>query len=195
MTFLIDIIWFSMILIAIVFSIVNNTEAETVAAISSGAKTAINLSLIMMGNMAFWLGITKISDKAGISRMINKLLIPINKKLFPEYKSSDEVMEKISMNMTANLLGLSNAATPLGLEAMRLMDRDRTEPSAAVILFVVINTTSLQIIPTQIAALRSAYGSESAFGIMPYVWICSFISLVMCIIFCKLIERVKRCRK
>ncbi len=188
MTFLIDIIWFSMILIAIVFSIVNNTEAETVAAISSGAKTAINLSLIMMGNMAFWLGITKISDKAGISRMINKLLIPINKKLFPEYKSSDEVMEKISMNMTANLLGLSNAATPLGLEAMRLMDRDRTEPSAAVILFVVINTTSLQIIPTQIAALRSAYGSESAFGIMPYVWICSFISLIMCIIFCKLID-------
>ena len=193
---MIHVIWCVMILIAVVFSILNGTVSETLNAISEGAKSAVNLCVLMAGTMAFWMGITRISEYCGITRAILKLLLPLLKRLFPHYAEKPKAMEKISTNITANMLGLGNAATPLGIRAIQEMDPNTSSyPNASVILFVVINTASLQIIPTNVAALRNAYGSSEPFAVMPYIWITSICSLIASILVCKLCERMRKWEK
>lgn len=192
---MIDIIWCIMILIAIFFSLLNGTVGETLNAVGEGAKSAVNLSILMAGTMAFWVGLTRIAENSGITAKVSFLLTPILKRLFPHYASNTKAMEKISLNITANIFGLGNAATPLGLEAMQTMNEKQEYPNRDIILFVVINTASLQLIPTNIAALRSAYGSNAPFSVMPYVWISSLGALTVSILMCKLFERVSKWRK
>lgn len=190
---MIDIIWSGMIIIAIVFSLANGTVNETLNAVISGAESAVSLTINLVGTMAFWMGIIKIAEKSGITNFINSILKPIIIKLFPDYKdkSKSKIVEKISMTITANLLGLGNAATPLAISAINSMEDDGDKPSKNIILFVILNTASLQIIPTNIASIRSAFGSTAPFSIMPYVWICSLTSLVVTVLLCKIIEKVK----
>ena len=186
---MINVIWCFMIVVSIVFAFANGTVGETLGAVAEGAKSAVSLTILMAGTMAFWLGLTKIAEETGVTGWISRRLRPLLKWLFPEYKKDDAVLGKVSMNMTANILGLGNAATPLGLSAMDSMKGNGgTSPTASMILFVIINTASIQIIPTSIAALRSAYGSAAPFSVMPHVWISSFGSLIVCIMLCKLLE-------
>lgn len=189
---MINVIWCIMILIAVIFSVLNGTVGETVNAAAEGAKSAVNLSILMAGTMAFWVGLTRIAENSGITRKLAGLLSPVLKKLFPRYAADQNVMDKISMNVTANILGLGNAATPLGLEAMRAMEDGKKSPNSDIILFVVMNTASLQLVPTNIAALRSACGSVSPFSVMPYVWISSFGALAVSILLCRIFERMYR---
>lgn len=192
---MLDFIWLSIILISLVFAVANGTVSEVSTALFEGSKTAVNLSISLLGSMAFWLGITEIMVDSGLSKKITKLLIPIIDKLFPRFKNNSKIKEKISLNITANLLGLGNAATPIGLQALNSinsLDKSRDAPSKEAILFVVINTASLQILPTQMASLRASFGSEKAFSILIPVWLVSACSMAVVITLCKILGRRNR---
>lgn len=188
---MIDTIWCFMIITSLVFSLATGTVSDVSAAVFTGAKTAVTLTLTFVGTMAFWLGITEIAEQSGLTKKLQKLLFPLINFLFPEYRNCPEVKEKISLNFTANLLGLGNAATPLGLAAMDAMEQANGKKvlTKGMILFVVINTASLQLLPTQMAALRSAYGSAAPFSILPQVWVTSLSVMIVCVMLCKMMEK------
>ena len=186
-------IWFFLIIASIVYSAVTGNLASLSTAVMDGSKEAVELTVFLMGSMCAWLGFLRIAEKSGLTDLLSDALSPIIDKLFPEYKHDSEIKGKICMNISANLLGLGNAATPLGLSAISAMGKKNKsdKPTKGMILFVVINTASLQILPINIAAIRSSCGSEAPFSILPQVWITSFMSLIICITFCKIQERRK----
>ncbi len=189
---MIDIIWIIMILTSLVFSFVNGKTSELSSSLFEGAKTAVDLSISLLGGMCFWLGITELMKASGLSKKINRLLLPIINRLFPSFKNDSGINEKISLNITANLLGLGNAATAIGLDAVKEIlkkEKDMNTPSKEMILFVAINTASLQILPTQMAMLRSSFSSESPFSILIPVWIVSCTAIFTVVLSCKLLEK------
>ena len=184
-------IWFFMIMASILYALCSGNISALSDAFMDGAQSAVELSIFLLGGMCAWLGILKIAEKGGFTRVLARALSrPIN-FLFPEYKDDEEIKGKICMNISANLLGLGNAATPLGISAMKLMDQKNTDskPTKGMILFVVINTASLQIIPVNMASMRASAGSSVPFSIVPHVWITSLAALIACIIYCKINER------
>ena len=118
-------IWFGMILASILCALVTGRLGELSNALMDGAQTAVELSLFLLGSMCAWLGFLKIAEESGLSRLLAKVLSPVIGRLFPEYREEEEIQGKISMNLSANLLGLGNAATPLGLAAMKAMAQSR----------------------------------------------------------------------
>ncbi len=185
-------IWFGMIVLSVVCALATGRLGELSTALMDGAQTAVELSLFLLGSMCAWLGFLKIAEESGLSRMLAKALAPVIGRLFPEYKEDEEIQGKISMNLSANLLGLGNAATPLGLAAMKSMAEKNPStqvPTRGMILFVVMNTASLQLIPVNMAAMRANCGSGTPFSILPQVWITSAASLMVCICACKMLER------
>lgn len=146
--------------------------------ILEGAKNAVQTAITLLGAMCFWNGITEILSRTGLDKIINKILTPVIKRIFPRYSRTD-ALSAISANITANLLGMGNAATPLGTEAMRRMQKINGSDSAdsEMIRFVVINSASLTLIPSTVAVLRAQAGSKDPFSILVPVWITGIISL------------------
>ena len=180
-------IWCGMIIISIIVSIFNGTVSETINAAFEGAKSAIFTVLSFAGVMCFWTGIMKIAEKSGLSQKIEKLLRPIINFLFPN--SGDEAKKYIAMNMSANLLGMGNAATPMGIKAMSCLDRENSNPLYAsdnMCMLVVLNTTSIQLIPTTIIALRVAANSADPFSIILPIWISSLTAVFVAVFLAKL---------
>lgn len=184
-------IWFGMIALSVVCALMTGRLGELSSAVMDGAQTAVELSIFLLGSMCAWLGFLKVAEESGLSRLLAQALSPIIGRLFPEYREDEEIQGKISMNLSANLLGLGNAATPLGLAAMKSMAEKNTtdSPTKGMILFVVMNTASLQLIPVNMAAMRANCGSAAPFSILPQVWITSAASLAVCMVACKLLER------
>ena len=136
--------------------------------------------------------VKKIAEESGLSRLLARALAPVIGRLFPEYREDTAILGKIALNLSANLLGLGNAATPLGLAAIQAMaerNPSRESPTRGMVLFVVMNTASLQLIPLNMAAMRQSAGSAQPFAILPAVWITSAASLAVCLAACKLLER------
>ena len=180
-------IWCAMIIISIIVSIFNGTVSETIDAAFEGAKSAVFTVLSFAGVMCFWTGIMKIAEKSGLSQKIEKLLRPIINFLFPN--SGDEAKNYIAMNMSANLLGMGNAATPMGIKAMLCLDRENANPLYAsdnMCMLVVLNTTSIQLIPTTIIALRVAASSADPFSIILPIWISSLTAVLSAVSLAKL---------
>lgn len=184
-------IWFFLIAASILFAAANGTLPELSDALMDGAGEAVELSIFLLGGMCAWLGFLKIAEKSGLTQQLARLLSPLIDRLFPEYKDDMEVKGKICMNISANLLGIGNAATPLGLSAMKAMEEKnkRDHPTKGMILFVLINTASIQLLPMNMASIRDSLGSENPFGILPQVWITSLLALITCVICAKLAER------
>ena len=180
-------IWCAMIIISIIVSVFNGTVSETIDAAFEGARSAVFTVLSFAGVMCFWTGIMKIAEKSGLSQKIEKLLRPIINFLFPN--SGDEAKNYIAMNMSANLLGMGNAATPMGIKAMSCLDRENTNPLYAsdnMCMLVVLNTTSIQLIPTTIIALRAAASSADPFSIILPIWISSLTAVLSAVSLAKL---------
>ena len=180
-------IWCAMIIISIIVSVFNGTVSETIDAAFEGAKSAVFTVLSFAGVMCFWTGIMKIAEKSGLSQKIEKLLRPIINFLFPN--SGDEAKNYIAMNMSANLLGMGNAATPMGIKAMSCLDRENANPLYAsdnMCMLVVLNTTSIQLIPTTIIALRVAASSADPFSIILPIWISSLTAVLSAVSLAKL---------
>lgn len=178
-------IWSGLIIASIICSVfLGNTEELSTALLNSGASS-IELIMKMAGIMCLWSGIMKIAEKSGFTSLIAKLFSPLLRPLFPRLDKNSPAFRSITMNISANLLGLGNAATPFGLKAMEqlhtLNNRSDTA-SNEMVIFVVMNTASLQLLPTTIATLRQAYGSTAPFDIIVPVWISSACALAVALI-------------
>lgn len=168
---------------------VQGRMGELSAAVIQGGQDAVSLLLRLASMLCLWGGVMEIAEKSGITRMMAKLLSPLLKLIFPSLRKEKYAMEAISMNVTANILGLGNAATPLGLEAMRRLQEINGEKSAAsdeMIVFVVMNTAAMHIIPTTVATLRGQYGSTDPMEIMPASILTSVCALTIAVVVAKL---------
>ncbi len=187
---LLNYIWAGLILISVFCAVVTGRVPELSASIMSGAAGAVELVISLLGMMCLWTGLMKIADAGGVTQILSNLLHPLTKHLFPDCKKDSPAMKAICMNMTANLLGLGNAATPLGIAAMKELKKKNPTQTAdnSMAMFVVINTASLQIIPTFMGTLRAKYGSPAPFDILPAVWATSVAALAAGVIVAKVLE-------
>lgn len=179
-------------LISIICGFVTGRTKELADSIFSGAQESVELIISLFGMMCFWTGFMKIAELGGVTSALSKIFSPVLKKLFPEYKSDSKVISAICMNITANLLGLGNAATPMGIMAMKEMQKKNLKKETAnnsMAMFVVINTASIQLIPTFMAILRQKHGASEPFDVLPAIWIVSIISLIIGITAAKVLEK------
>lgn len=175
-----NVIWTVLISLSFIISVFTGKIEETASAAMEGAAEAVEISISILGVMCFWMGIMRIAEKANLLNKFSNWLKPLVSKLFKGIKR-EETRTAVVMNITANLLGLGNAATPLGLKAMELMDKENGRKGIAtndMCLFVVLNTASIQLIPTTLFALRASYGSQKPYIILPCVWIVSIAAAV-----------------
>lgn len=156
------------------------------------AGGAVTFCLGLVAMYAIWLGLLKIAEAAGINKFISRLLRPAIRFLFG--KVSDETAGYLSMNMSANILGLGNAATPMGINAVRSMDEGKGTATQAMVMLLVINATSLQLIPTTILGLRASAGSASAADIVLPTIISSLTSFIVGVFLVKLVYAIKKKR-
>lgn len=157
-------IWCFFILLSIGFGIISGNIEAVNNSVFSSIENTMNLSLKMIGGMCFWNGIMEIAMNTTLQDKIRNLINPINRCIFPKLNPRSSSYENISMNMATNMLGLGNAATPLGLKAIEELEKENKSSkylSDEEIMFIAINTGSLQIIPTSIITIRSSLGSEA----------------------------------
>lgn len=163
-------------------------------AVIDGATESVTLLTRLLSMLCLWGGLMEIAEKSGITELLSKAMEPLMKLIFPRFKKEKHILEAISMNITANVLGLGNAATPLGLEAMRRMQSFNSNKSVAsdeMVVFVVMNTAAMHIIPTTVATLRGQYGSENPMAIMPASFLTSLCALCAAIFVAKIGNRMK----
>jgi spore maturation protein A len=159
---MLNILWFMLMLIAVVVGVIENRVAEVVTAVTTSAKLAFEIALGLTGIMAFWLGLMKIAEHGGLIQAIANLLKPLLRRLFPDVPSDHPAMGAMVMNISANALGLTNAATPFGLRAMEELERLNPFPGVAtnaMCTFLAINTSSVQLIPTTAIVYLAAAGA------------------------------------
>ena len=185
-------IWGFMIVVSYGFSFFSGTTEAVTKSIFDGCESAVTLVISLLGMMCLWTGLLQIAQTSGLTNTVQKLISPLVSILFPNIRKNSETAQAISMSITANLLGLSNAATPLGLAAMEQLEKQnliKDTASDEMCMFVLINTASITLIPTTLLTLRTSYGSASPFEILIPVWIVSILSLTSGVICAKLCAR------
>ncbi|MBU8879173.1 spore maturation protein [Bacillus sp. FJAT-29790] len=178
---MVNVIWVLMTVIGIIFAMVNGTMAEVNEAIFKGAAEAVTLCIGLISILVFWLGMMKIAEDAGLLKKLSLLFKPIVKRLFPEVPNDHPAMGYILSNMMANMFGLGNAATPLGIKAMeelKNLNGGKKEASRSMITFLAVNTSSITLIPTTVIAIRMNYNSASPTDIVGPTLIASICSAV-----------------
>ena len=178
-------IFFALIAISIIVGIYNNTLNEVVNAMLSASNTAVKISFSLIGIMAFWLGIMRIAEKSGLVQILSKLLNPIAKILFKDVKKDSPVVGDITMSVTANALGLTNAATPIGLKVMKELQEDNKNKDTAtdsMCMFLGMNTAGFQIIPATVIAVLVGVGAKNPSEIILPTLIVTTISFLVAII-------------
>jgi spore maturation protein A len=172
-----SVIWTVMVGVSILCGLLTGRGEAVATASLEGAAAGVELCLSMAGVLCLWMGIMEVMRRTGLAAGLARLLRPVLRRLYPEFAGDRAVMDTVSANVSANLLGLGNAATPLGLEAARLMSaKSPGVASDALCMLVVCNTASIQLIPTTVASLRAAAGCATPFDILPAVWITSLCS-------------------
>lgn len=186
-------IWAGMIFLSFVCAAAGGNMQSLSDAVMSGASNAVELCVSLLGVLCLWGGIMNIAQESGFTMIVSRAMSPFFRIIFKNVKKNSPEAQAISMNVTANLLGLGNAATPLGLEAMRrLQSANKNKLSATddMATFVVMNSAAMRIIPTTVAALRVRFQSASPMEIMPATWICSALSLAVGITVSKMLGRL-----
>lgn len=171
-------IWTVFLLISILCAALTGTGSSLAAATLQGAQAGITLAISMAGAVCLWTGVSRLMEAIGITDMLSRLLRPVLRRLFPKSASDAALARDLSANVCANFLGLGNAATPMGISAVKRL-KDPANPCLAtdeMCRLVVLNTASIQLIPTNVAAVRSALGCASPFDILPMVWVTSLCS-------------------
>lgn len=187
-------IWAFLIVSSLIVSVFTNSLDATVKAAFDGANEAISAVLGFGGAMAMWCGMMKIAEISGLTNIFEKIISPITSILFPKLKKGSKALKAISMNMVANILGLANAATPLGLKAMEELKKlsKTEEASNEMCTFVVLNTASIQLIPSTLIAIRASLGSNNPSEIIVPIWITSLLTAVFAMILSKFFEKRSR---
>lgn len=170
-------VWTGMVAISILAAALTGNMSALSAAVPKGAQAGITLALSMAGSICLWTGVGKLMEKAGITGMLSRLLRPLLGRIFPSIKTDSVLENFLSANVCANLLGLGNAATPMGIQAAQRMAKGCNGiASNELCKLIVLNTASIQLIPANVAAVRSGLGCSTPFDILPAVWITSLCS-------------------
>lgn len=168
----------ALLLLSLVFGSVTGQLAAVSSAAMEGAQAAVELCLSMAGAICLWSGVMTLMDRCGLSQKLARLLRPVLRRLLPRASRDSETLAAVSANVSANLLGLGNAATPLGIRAAtRMAEGCGGVASDELCRLVVLNTASIQLLPTTVAAVRSAHGCAAPFDILPSVWLSSVLSV------------------
>lgn len=171
-------VWTGMVTLSLVFGLLSGNLDAVANAALEGARSAIELSLAMAGVLCLWSGVMEIMNACGLSAGLARLFRPVLRRLLPHACKDPETLAAVSANVSANLLGLGNAATPLGIRAARRMAKGcGGVASDELCRLVVLNTASIQLIPATIASVRAAAGCETPFDILPAVWLASVLSV------------------
>ena len=188
-------IWCFFILIALFYSIIMGNFPEVNNSIFSSIQSTVELCVSLLGAMCFWSGIMNIIANTSIQQKLQKAIKPINNFLFPKLNKDSKAYHFISLNMVTNLLGLGNAATPTGLQAMEEMNKnikEEKELSDEMIMFIAINRASLQLIPTNVITIRSSLNSENPAEIVVGVWFCSIVTFIAIVLLVKIYLKLRK---
>jgi len=188
-------IWPGIIIVSFIYAVISGNVDKINSSMFESTKSAVELAITFLGTMCLWNGIMKIAYNSNLINKIVNLLNPIIKRIFPEVNNNEKIKKEISMNMVANILGLGNAATPLGIKAMKSMqdeNKDKNKLSNSMMMFIVINTASLQIIPTTVLAIRSSLNSQNTTSIVVYVWIATLCSIITAIFITKILIKKRK---
>lgn len=187
-------IWTGMVALAILAAAFTGKGAELAAAVPKGAQTGITLAISMAGSICLWTGVGKLMEHAGFTTGLSRLLKPLLGRLFPSSKRDPHLSASLSANICANLLGLGNAATPMGIQAAQRLASHCPGGTASNELcrLIVLNTASIQLIPATVAAVRSSLGCATPFDILPAVWVTSVCSAGLGVLAACLLGRVWR---
>lgn len=194
---MINYIWAALLIIGFVVGAINGNLQEVTNAAIENAETAVNIALGLIGIMTLWLGIMKIAEDSGLVQKLANLIKPVTKRLFPEVPADHPAMGAIIMNLAANMLGLGNAATPLGLKAMQelqKLNKNKDTATNAMVMFLAINTSSVTLIPATTIGILSAAGGTNPTNIIGPTIIATTISTTVAIIAAKTLEKMPRYR-
>jgi len=184
-------IWTGMVAASVVYGLISGTIGAVGNAAMEGAAAAVDLCLSMAGVMCLWSGVMEIMKASGMTDGLSRLFRPVLNRLLPNACKDPDALAALSGNVSANLLGLGNAATPLGIQAARRMARGcGGHASNELCTLVVLNTASIQLLPTTVAGVRAALGSKNAFDILPAVWLASVISVAAGLTAAKAFSRI-----
>lgn len=171
-------IWVGILLLSVVFASITGNGSQLAAAVGQGAGNAITLIISLAGSMCLWSGVGRVMEKTGITAGLSRLLRPVLGRIFPSVKEDKVLAGCLSTNVCANVLGLGNAATPMGIQAAQRLARHSQNGIAGDELcrLIVLNTASIQLIPANVAAIRTGLGCTTPFDILPAVWVTSVCS-------------------
>ena len=195
---MLNILWPIFIIISILYAIIGGNLNELNIAISSSTENAVNLTLTLIGMTCLWSGIMEIVSNTNIIKFLSQILKPVVMYLFPNVNKNKKAFDNIVMNIVANILGLGNAATPLGIQAMEELQKDNIDKetlSDNMMMLIVLNTASLQVIPTTIIAIRTSLGSDNPTKIIFPVWFSTICAGVVGVIMTKLLIKIDRREK
>lgn len=182
-------IWTGMLLVSILFSFFTGSGAALAASVLQGAQAGVTLAISIAGSLCLWTGVGRLMEYTGLTGYLAHLLKPLIGRLFPGSREDPALARDLSANICANILGLGNAATPMGISAARRMRRGDTATNELCRL-IVLNTASIQLIPSNVAALRTSLGCATPFDILPAVWITSLCSAGLGVISACLLGKV-----
>ena len=172
-------IWTGILILSLVVSLTLGNGSALAAAIPKGAQAGLELAVSLAGSICLWSGVGKLMEKAGLTQLLSRLFAPLLGRIFPSFKKDKQLAGYLSSNVCANFLGLGNAATPMGIQAAKLLSKGNPIATDELCRLIVLNTASIQLIPANVAAIRSQLGSAAPFDILPAVWITSLFSAGM----------------
>ena len=190
-----NILWPTFIIVSFIYAILTGKVNEINNGIFDSVAEAVELSLTFLGTICLWNGVMEIVKRTTLMEKLTKLLNPVMKLLFPELKNNQQAKAEISMNMIANILGLGNAATPLGLKAMKTLQKENIKKDAlsnSMAMFIVLNTASLQLIPTNVIAIRTSLNSSNPTQIILPVWGATIVAAIVGVTATKIIMKKVR---
>ena len=186
-------VFYFLIVLSIIFGIINGKTQDVVNAILSGADLSVKIAFSLIGIMAFWLGIMRIAEKSGLVKIIAKLIKPITKWLFNDIPEESSAIGNIALSFSANALGLTNAATPIGLRVMEDLQKeniDKDSASNAMCTFLAMNTAGFQLIPATVIAILVAVGSKNPTEIILPTIIVTSVAFISAILIAKLFQKI-----
>ena len=190
---MLNILWPVLIIISFIYAVFSGHLADLNNSIFESASSAVELTITFFGTITLWCGIMQIAKDSSLSQKLANLIRPLLKFLFPDVKQEDPAHEEISLNIIANILGLGIAATPLGLKAMESLQKSNKKKdtlSNSMLMLVLLNTASLQLIPTTVISIRSSLNSNNPTSIILPVWIATFSAAFIAIIVAKFLIKL-----
>jgi len=179
-----------MLALSVLASAILGNGGALAAAVPKGAQAGLELAISLAGSICLWSGVGKLMEKAGLTGLLSRCFSPLLSRIFPSFRADPVFANYLTANVCANFLGLGNAATPMGIQAAKRLSGGKDIASDELCRLIVLNTASIQLIPANVAAIRSQLGSSSPFDILPAVWATSIVSAGMGLLAAKALGRL-----